>query len=98
MRKPCCNAPADWNIFLTSLRCLQLGISFLWNTVDLASHSDRIFSHKQFLTLNALLFMDTLGFLCYLTLLIANGIIISDYGSGPVVLFAYNSVPWMVCW
>lgn len=42
--------------------------------------------------------MDTLGFLCYLTLLIANGIIISDYGSGPVVLFAYNSVPWMVCW
>ena len=77
---------------------LQLGISFLWNVVDLASHSDRIFHRKQFMTLNALLFMDTLGFLSYLTLLIANGIIISDLYHGPTVLFAYNSVPWMVCW
>ncbi len=49
------------------------------------------------MSLNAMLFMDTLGFLSYLALLIANGIIIDDLWEGPLVLYAYNSVPWMVC-
>lgn len=76
----------------------QLGCSFLWNCVDLASHSDHIFKTKHVLSLNTLVFFDTLGFLSYLALLIANGIIISDLWNGPLMLYTYNSVPWMVCW
>ena len=45
-----------------------------------------------------MLLIDCLGFLSYLALLIANGIIVNDLWDGPVILYTYNSVPWMVCW
>lgn len=80
------------------LTTTQLGISFLWNIADLGLHSNRIFQNKQFLSLNALVLVDTVGFLSYLALLIANGIIVDHLYNGPQQLYVYNSVPWMVCW
>jgi len=76
----------------------KLGCSFLWNCVDLATHSDQIFKSKHVLSLNTLVFFDMLGFLSYLALIIANGIIIGDLWHGPTVLYTYNSVPWITCW
>ena len=77
---------------------MKLFISFNWNCTDLASHSDRIFKQKHLVSVNFLVFMDGLGFLSFLALLIANGIVVNDMRRGPRILMVYNSVPWMVCW
>ena len=44
------------------------------------------------------MFFDMLGFLSYLALIIANAVIVNDLWNGPVMLYSYNSVPWMVTW
>ena len=70
----------------------------VWNHLDLASI--RLF--KRELPIAVLIIVDALGFLSFLALLIANGIVISDFGwwrsIGHAVLLAYASVPWMFCW
>lgn len=73
----------------------------LWHHVDLFSH--RLLGRE--LPLPSLLFMDSLGFLGFLAILITNGIIASGYnnsewrGVRPLpALMIYNSVPWIVCW
>ena len=47
-----------------------------------------------------IILVDGLGFLGFLTILIANGIVCGDLWrhGGLVVLMAYNTVPWMICW
>lgn len=89
----CGNAPR----YLTVWTSIVLAISFFWNCVDLASHSDRIFKQKHLICINTLVFVDALGFLSFLALLIANGIIVDDMYRGPTFLMIYNSVPWMFC-
>ena len=77
---------------------MKLSISFVWNFADLASHSDRIFKQKYLVSVNVLVCVDALGFLGFLALLIANGIVVNDMHRGPRILLVYNSVPWMLCW
>lgn len=78
----------------------KLCISMFWNHVDLVSI--RLF--KKFLPVGSLVFVESLGFLAFLALLIANGIIVNNlhymWGSpsGNAMLMTYTSVPWMVCW
>ena len=50
-----------------------------------------------------LVLVDGLGFFAYLSLMIANGIIIKNYGGrynsfGIAIMLTYNQFPWMVCW
>ena len=50
-----------------------------------------------------IVFIDGLGFFAFLSLLIANGIIIKKYGGsyhthGTAILLTYNQFPWMICW
>ena len=72
-----------------------------WHHIDLFSH--KLLGRE--LPLPVLIFMDTLGFLGFLAILITNGIISSNYGNvrwGKIkplpALMIYNSVPWLVCW
>lgn len=68
----------------------------IWHHVDLVS--PRI--SKQKLPVGLLAFIDGFGFLGFLALIIANGIIMGRMWreSQRVVLMTYTSVPWMVCW
>ena len=66
--------------------------------VDLASHANRVLKQKFPISVGLLVFVDTLGFLGFLALLIANGIIVDHMYRGPKILMIYNSVPWMFCW
>lgn len=69
----------------------------MWNHVDLAAK--RVF--KRELPTVSLIIVDAFGFLSFLTLLIANGIIAEGLGmwrNGDAMLLAYTSVPWMFCW
>lgn len=69
----------------------------VWNHVDLASK--RLFT--KYLPAWSLLVVDALGFLSFLALLIANGIIASKvrwWGASNAVLLTYTSVPWIFCW
>lgn len=73
----------------------------VWHHIDLLSH--KLLGRE--LPLQALLFMDSLGFLGFLAILITNGIIGSNYDNsrwGGVkalpALMIYNSVPWLACW
>ena len=73
----------------------------LWHHVDLLSQ--KLLGRE--LPLPQILFMDSLGFLGFLAILITNGIIGSNYdnvrwgGVKPIpALMIYNSVPWLVCW
>ena len=77
---------------------LKLFVSFNWNCIDLATHSDRIFRRKHLISATFLVFMDGLGFMSFLTLLIVNGVVVDHMRRGPRILMVYNSVPWMVCW
>lgn len=78
-------------------KSVKLCISMAWNHLDLASN--RLF--KRELPITILIIVDTLGFLSFLALLIANGIVASELGyrrTGDAMLLAYASVPWMICW
>lgn len=88
-------------VFGTDICYCQLVISMVWHHLDLAS--PRILSKP--IAWTAILFMDTLGFLGFLAVLIANGLISTDYsgfdyGGVPAIppLMIYNSMPWLVCW
>lgn len=47
-----------------------------------------------------IILVDGLGFLGFLTILIANGIVCGDLrgNGGVIVLMTYNTVPWIICW
>lgn len=79
-------------------RWVKLCISMVWNHLDLASN--RLF--KREVPTAIVMIVDALGFLSFLALLIANGIVASNLGwwrtTGDAVLLAYASVPWMFCW
>ncbi len=66
--------------------------------LDLLSFPDDGVLMKQFLDARVLFGMDFLGFLCFLALLITNGIIVDAMWGGGGQLYTYNSVPWMGCW
>ena len=70
----------------------------VWSHLDLASI--RLF--KRELPIAILIIVDALGFLSFLALLIANGIVASRFrwwrSAGYAVLLAYASVPWMFSW
>ena len=73
----------------------------VWHHIDLSSR--KLLGRE--LPMSSLLFMDSLGFLGFLAILITNGIIGSNYdnrrwgGVRPLpALMIYNSVPWLVCW
>lgn len=69
----------------------------VWNHLDLASN--RLF--KREMPVAILIVVDALGFLSFLALLIANGIIASELGywrTGDAILLAYASMPWMFSW
>ena len=42
--------------------------------------------------------VDGLGFLGFLALIIANGVVISDMFTNDAVLLAYTSMPWIINW
>lgn len=79
----------------------KLVLSLIWHHLDLASH--RLLGRE--IPAQLLLFMETLGFLGFLAVLIANGIVSADYEGIPrwdgikalPPLMIYNSVPWLVC-
>ena len=73
-------------------------MSFGWNCVDLATHSDRIFRRKHRISATFLVLLDGLGFFSFLTLLVANGVVVDHMRRGPRILMVYNSVRWMGCW
>ena len=85
---------------MTDVEPQKLCISVIWHHLDLVS--TRFF--KKVLSVGALAFVESLGFLAFLALLIANGIIVHDmddmwrYTTGDAMLMTYTSVPWMVCW
>lgn len=69
----------------------------VYNLVDLFLRS---LSEKD-LSQGWIVFVDTLGFLSFLALLIANGIVASHgprYHEGHTFLLAYSSVPWLISW
>ena len=69
----------------------------VWSHVDLAAK--RMF--KRDLPTVSLIIVDAFGFLSFLILLIANGVITEDLGkwrTGDAMLLTYTSVPWMFCW
>ena len=74
----------------------QLILSLAWHNLDLTSR--RLF--RQDVPAIVLICVDSLGFLGFLAILIANGIIAEDleYHGGLIVMLAYNSVFWIVCW
>lgn len=60
---------------------------------------------KRDLPVGLLFIFDTLGFLSFLALLIANGIVAThldmrhaNKSAGGTFLLAYASVPWIFCW
>lgn len=80
---------------LTGCAYIPLILSLIWHHIDFASK--RLFRQEP--SVPMIILVDGLGFLGFLTILIANGIVCSDlwgYG-GVIVLMAYNSVPWMIC-
>jgi hypothetical protein len=70
----------------------------VWSHLDLVSK--RLF--KKDLPVGLVVGVDALGFLSFLALLVANGIIASNMGSwqtaGDSILLTYTSVPWMFGW
>lgn len=69
----------------------------VWSHVDLAAK--RMF--KRDLPTVSLIVVDAFGFLGFLILLIANGVITEGLGmwrTGDAMLLTYTSVPWMFCW
>ena len=80
----------------SQLTSLQLILSLAWHNLDLTSR--RLF--RQDLPAVVLICMDLVGFLGFLAILIANGIIAEDlsYHGGLIVMLAYNSVFWIICW
>ena len=81
---------------LTGCAYIPLILSLAWHSLDLTSR--QVF--RQEIAPIVLTCVDAFGFLGFLTILIANGIVCSHlrYFGGLVVFMAYDSVPWMVCW
>lgn len=74
----------------------QLILSLAWDYLDLASR--RVLQMEIPPAIIAC--VDGLGFLGFLAIVITNGVVCSDLdeSGGVVVLLAYNSVFWIVCW
>ena len=82
----------------------QYLIATLYQSLDLLSgclapkSKDQKFGFlRRHIPSEYVLAIDTLGFLGFLALLIANGIVVHDLYDGQQ-MYVYNSVPWMVCW
>lgn len=74
-----------------------MGISLLYQILDLTSTpKGNGFLFQKHIPAIYLLGVDTLGFACFLALLIANGIIVAETCATP--LYIYNSVPWILLW
>ena len=81
----------------------QLVFSILWHYIDIRVG----YVFKGRLGSWLLIFVDILGFLGFLALLICGGVIVRDYGGErygrnytykATVLLTYSCSPWMICW
>ncbi|KAL8852690.1 MAG: hypothetical protein Q9221_002450 [Calogaya cf. arnoldii] len=89
-------------IHVTGFAYLPLGLSLIWNHLILFQLSKA----KNGLVQGALVLADIAFFLGFLAISIANGVVMNDLGGwgrgwglevSHVVLYAYNSVPWLTC-
>ena len=73
----------------------QLTISLIWSILDLVS--GRVLRHG--IPLQALAWVDLLGFISFLIFLIVNGVVCGsrEWKASVAMLLAYTSVPWMFC-
>lgn len=78
---------------LRPISVLPILVESVLNFADLSMHSDRIFRQKHLISINALVFIDTLRFFTLLTLLIANGITVNKIFREFRLLVIYTSGP-----